>query len=56
MKLGQTNPELLEASSLYKKIYNKAYEEGKKSRQVTFGFADKDFDSIDAASTTLFLS
>ena len=42
MKLGQTNPELLEASSLYKKIYNKAYEEGKKSRQVTFGFADKD--------------
>ena len=42
MKLGQTNPELLEASSLYKKIYNKAYEEGKRSKQIAFGFIDKD--------------
>ena len=41
MKLGQTNPELLEASSLYKKIYNKGFEEGKRNTQTTFGFIDK---------------
>ena len=42
MKLGKTNPELLEASSLYKKIYNKGFEEGKQKKQITFGFIDKD--------------
>ena len=42
MKLGKTNPELLEASSLYKKIYNKGFEEGKRKNQITFGFVDKD--------------
>ena len=42
MKLGKTNPELLEASSLYKKIYSKGFEEGKRKNQITFGFVDKD--------------
>ena len=42
MKLGKTNPELLEASSLYKKIYSKGFEEGKRKKQITFGFVDKD--------------
>ena len=42
MKLGKTIPELLEASSLYKKIYSKGFEEGKQKKQITFGFIDKD--------------
>ena len=42
MKLGKTNPELLEASSLYKKIYNNGFEEGKQKKQITIGFIEKD--------------